>query len=312
MSGAATTTAAGRPGRLSLGPVLFNWAPERWRDFYFRIADEAPLDVVYVGEVVCSKRAPFFAPVLPEVVERLERAGKEVVHSTLALIMSEREMETVRETAAADLYVEANDLAAAALLAGRRHVIGPLVNVYNEGTVAYLARRGADRVCLPVELPGESIRRLAAARPAGVAFEVQVFGRLPLAISARCYHARSRELHKDNCQFACGDDLDGMDLESLDGQPFLAVNGTQTMSYAYACLAEELPALAGMGVELFRLWPHTADMVAVADAFRGVLDGRTAAAEAVARLEGLAGGIAFANGYFHGRAGLARIEAVAE
>ncbi|MET3221923.1 hypothetical protein ABIF35_002710 [Bradyrhizobium japonicum] len=27
--------------QLSLGPVLYNWAPERWRDFYFRIADEA-------------------------------------------------------------------------------------------------------------------------------------------------------------------------------------------------------------------------------------------------------------------------------
>jgi len=28
---------------LTLGPVLFNWQPERWRDFYFRIADEAPV-----------------------------------------------------------------------------------------------------------------------------------------------------------------------------------------------------------------------------------------------------------------------------
>ena len=26
--------------QLSLGPVLYNWAPERWRDFYFRIADD--------------------------------------------------------------------------------------------------------------------------------------------------------------------------------------------------------------------------------------------------------------------------------
>ncbi len=39
---------------LSLGPVLFNWDAEDKRDFYFRIADEALLDAVYVGEVVCS------------------------------------------------------------------------------------------------------------------------------------------------------------------------------------------------------------------------------------------------------------------
>ena len=30
---------------LTLGPVLFNWEPERWRDFYFRIADEAPVEI---------------------------------------------------------------------------------------------------------------------------------------------------------------------------------------------------------------------------------------------------------------------------
>ncbi len=34
---------------LTLGPVLFNWPAETWRDFYFRIADEAPVDIVYLG-----------------------------------------------------------------------------------------------------------------------------------------------------------------------------------------------------------------------------------------------------------------------
>src|SRR5215470_11870052 len=48
--------------QLSLGPMLYNWAPERWRDFYFRIADEAPIDTVVIGEIVCSKRLPFIAP----------------------------------------------------------------------------------------------------------------------------------------------------------------------------------------------------------------------------------------------------------
>lgn len=43
---------------LTLGPVLFNWTPEVWRDFYFRVANEAPVTIVYLGEVICSKRAP--------------------------------------------------------------------------------------------------------------------------------------------------------------------------------------------------------------------------------------------------------------
>ena len=56
---------------LTLGPVLFNWQPERWRDFYFRIADEAPVTIVYLGEVVCFKRAPLFDDYFEAVAERL-------------------------------------------------------------------------------------------------------------------------------------------------------------------------------------------------------------------------------------------------
>ena len=77
--------------KLSLGPVLFNWPDEVWRDFYARVADEAPVERVYVGEVVCSKREPFRETAMAAVVERLERAGKEVVISTLALVTLPRE-----------------------------------------------------------------------------------------------------------------------------------------------------------------------------------------------------------------------------
>ena len=53
-----------KTSELTLGPVLFNWEPERWRDFYFRIADEAPVGTVYLGEVICFKRAPLFERLL--------------------------------------------------------------------------------------------------------------------------------------------------------------------------------------------------------------------------------------------------------
>ena len=70
---------------LTLGPLMFNWTPERWRDFYARIADEAPVDRVCIGEVVCSKRLPFIVEEFPAAVERLQRAGKSVLMSSLAL-----------------------------------------------------------------------------------------------------------------------------------------------------------------------------------------------------------------------------------
>ncbi len=291
--------------KLTLGPVLFNWAPEAWRDFYFRIADEASVDSVCLGEVVCSKRQPFFEPYLAVVVERLERTGKEVVFSTLALIMNERELAHVRAIAATEgLYVEANDISAVALLAGRPHAIGPFVNVYNEATLAYLVERGATRVCLPVELPAESLAVLAASSE--VELEVQVFGRLPLAISARCYHARSRGLLKNNCQFVCDEDPDGMDVETLDGNPFLAVNGPQTLSSTYCNLWAELKALKEMGIRCFRLSPHNTDMVQVAQLFRDGLDGRDTP-QAEERLAELVNGAAFSNGFFHGVEGGALI-----
>ena len=291
--------------KLTLGPVFFNWAPEKLRDFYFRIADEADVDSVCVGEVVCSKRMPFFEPHLAEVIERLQSAGKEVVNSTLALIMNDREMASVRDIASCgEFFVEANDIAACALLKGRRHAVGPFINVYNEGTLAYLEEMGAQRVCLPPELPAESLSVLSKAAKADL--EVMVFGRLPLAVSARCYHARAHKLTKDNCQYVCAEDGDGMEVDTLDGDPFLAVNGTQTLSYTYCNLVGQLASLKGMGIEHFRLSPHDFDMVAVARVFRDVLDGNETPEAAEVRLSELADGAPFSDGYFHGREGVSK------
>ena len=296
-------TPAPAAARLSLGPMLFNWPAEELRDFYFRIADEAALDTVYLGEVVCSKRAPFFAPYVPEVTARLEAAGKQVVISSLALIMTDAEMEAVRDLAAEPgVLVEANDVSTVALLAGRPHVIGPFINTYNEGTLDYFAANGALRVALPAELSGPALAELAR-NSGSVEIEVQAFGRLPLAISARCYHARIHDLHKDGCRYVCGEDRDGLNVDTIDGQSFLAVNGTQTMSHRMCSLLGELPQLHDMGIGCFRLWPHDIDMVSVAALHRAVLDGREDAEAAAARLGELAGFAPFANGFYHGREG---------
>ena len=291
--------------KLIMGPVLFNWKPEDWRDFYFRMADEADVDEVCVGEVVCSKRAPFFEPYIGEVIERLLAADKKVLISTLALIMNKREMKSVRELTEmedANILIEANDISASALLSGKPHAIGPLVNVYNEGTLAYLAAHGAQSVCLPVELDKQALAALAKDSPA--ALEVLVFGRLPLAISARCYHARAHDLHKDSCQFVCDKDPDGMEVDTLDDEPFLAVNGVQTMSHAYADLSASVADLLDMGIERFRLSPHSnVDMVKVTEAYRAVANGQSDGEETAAKLSALAGGAAFCNGYVNGEIG---------
>jgi collagenase-like PrtC family protease len=285
--------------RLSLGPVFFNWAPEALRDFYFRIADEAPVDTVYLGEIVCSKRAPFFAPHAEAAIDRLRAAGKEVVLSTLALVAGERDAAAMRALAAeADLAVEANDLGVLPTLAGKPHDLGPFINVYSESTLTYLAARGARRACLPPELPAHAIAPLAAA--GAVALEAVVWGRLPLALSARCFHARAHGLHKDGCQFVCARDPEGLVVETLDHERFLAINGTQTLSYTCCNLVAELPLLRGLGVASFRLLPTHTDMAAVAAIFRRALTGAIDAAEALAALTPHANGAPFANGFLKG------------
>ncbi len=292
--------------KLTLGPLFFYWGAERWRDFYFRVADEAPVDTVCLGEVVCAKRWPFLAPVVPAVVARLRRAGKEIVFSSLILIRDEDDLSPIAEAADEDDLVEANDVAALAVFEGRRHVIGPFVNVYNEGTLGYLAARGAVRVCLSAELPRESMATLAAA--CDVPLEVQIFGRLPLAISARCYHARAHGRSKSACRFVCIEDTDGMSVNTLDGAPLFAVNGVQTLSHAYGNLLGEIAALRQMGTTRFRLSPHSADMAAITQIYRDCLDGRTDPDEASAQLSELMPNAQFANGFFHGTPGMELVD----
>lgn len=287
---------------LTLGPVLFNWPADEWRDFHFRMADEAPYDTVCLGEVVCAKRWPFLEPHVAQVTERLERAGKEVVFSSLALVMNAREAGMVQALSEdGGRLVEANDLSAIAHLQGRPHAVGPFISTYNEGTLVYFEARGAVRVALPAELPGPSIAVLAAAATAEL--EIQVFGRLPLALSARCYHARSRDLTKDSCNFVCIDDPGGMELETLDGEPFLAVNGTQTLSHGHLNLLGELGALKQAGIPRFRILPQPLDMVAVGEIFADVLAGRLEAEAGTERLAALTGEVPFTNGFYHGEAG---------
>ncbi len=267
---------------LTVGPLLFHWATDAWSDFYARLADEAPVDRVVIGESVCSKRLPLYADRILEAVERLERGGKSVVLTSLALVTLPRERRAAAGLfAQTDHEVEIDDLTLMRWASKEGEAdkpafsSGPLVNVYNESTLGFFAGRGARAVCLPPELPFASVASLAAApRPLGIGVEVFAFGRVPLAISARCYHARVHGRTKDSCQFVCDQDPDGMVVKTLDGQDFLAVNGVQTLSYNCCNLIGDVGTLRDVGVTALRLSPHSGDFVAVCRAFRDAIDGK--------------------------------------
>lgn len=291
---------------LTVGPLLFNWTADAFVDFYARIADEAPVDRVVVGELVCSKRLPFYADRIPDVVARLERGGKTVALGSLALPTLERERKAARELAEQTGHeIEIDDLTLLNWMRpDRPFSVGPLINVYNENTLAYLARCGARRFCLPPELPIASVEVLAkAANAVGARLEVWAYGRIPLAISGRCYHARVHGLTKDLCQFICANDPDGLPAKTLDGTDFLAVNGVQTLSHVHANLIGDCDRLASAGVGALRLSPHSGDFVAVTQAFADAAAGRISGNEGVARLRKIAPDAEFSNGFLFGDCG---------
>ncbi|WP_298225300.1 U32 family peptidase [Acidocella sp.] len=291
--------------QLTLGPLLFHWPAAKWRDFYFRIADEAEIDCVYVGEVVCAKREPLYAAHVEPVLSRLAAAGKQIVRSTLAVVTDDREMEAVRHLAGSGALIEVNDAASLHELFGRPHVIGPYINVFNEGTYDVLTDGGAVRVVLPVEVPMRTVGVLATG---GGEIELQVFGRQPLSVAMRCYHARSHGLTKDSCQFVCGLDHDGQPAQTIDGREVLSVNGTQTLSSGYMVHLRNIDALRQLGVTHFRLSPQDIDMVGVARLHRATLTGVMAADEAEDALRKLTAERLWQNGFLYGQEGMAWVE----
>lgn len=267
--------------KLALGPLLFYWPRQQVMDFYAAIADAA-IDAVYLGEAVCSRRHEMRLDDWLEVAAVLADAGKAVALSTLPLIESESDLKAVRrlmDAAREDarLTVEANEMGAVRQLAerGQRFVAGPTLNVFNGHTLKLLADSGATRWVMPPELGRAALAALAV--PEGVETEVFAHGRLPLAYSARCFTARRYRLQKDTCEFRCLGFPDGLLLKTREGEPFLTLNGIQTMSAKVYHLERELPELAGAGVDLIRVSPQSAGMAELIAAYRARLDGQPAA-----------------------------------
>lgn len=289
---------------LTVAPNPFFWRADAVRSFYAVLAN-APVARVVLGELVCSKRLPFWQDEIPQAVASLQAGGKQVALTSLALITLKRERKLTADLLDLGLPVEVNDLSALHHIPqGVPFWVGPLVNVYNEGTLRWLARRGATRICLPPELPMASVAVLAkVAQAEGVALEVWGHGRLPLAISGRCYHARLHERAKDSCQFVCEQDPDGRDVDTLEGQRFLSVNGVQTLSQAYACMADHAAALRDMGVSALRLQPQSVGFEGVCKAYARLLASELTPAALVENLRLAHADMQFCDGFGRGAAG---------
>ncbi len=265
--------------KIALAAVPYFWSRDAYRAFYDRVAD-SPANIVYLGETVCSKRRTMKFQDWLEVAAQLSNASKQVVLSTMTLIEAESELKTLSKIARQqDYLIEANDMAAIQI--ARQHqnafVAGSAINVYNNRAIDILQRSGMTRWSVPVELGADDIAPLIAhAHQLGIEVEYQVFGRMALAWSARCFTARHHHLPKDDCQFKCLEDEQGIRIRTQEGDEFAQINGIQTQSAKVSNLLEQWRDLQQAGIDILRIVPVGAeDTLSIIQRLGNLLRGET-------------------------------------
>ncbi len=222
--------------KLALGPVLFFWQRDTLMQFYAEMAEQ-PLDIIYLGETVCSKRRSFsLDDWLGLGREMQQQTQAQIVLSGLTLVEAASELSSLKRLCAnGEFLVEANDMSAVHYLSENKlpFVGGPALNIYSGHTLAEFIEAGMLRW-------------------------------------------RSENRPKDDCELCCIKYAEGIPLLSQEGQALFTINGIQTMSAEVNNLLADFPSLQAAGVDIARLSPRAQGMTDVIAAWDKVRRGEHA------------------------------------
>jgi O2-independent ubiquinone biosynthesis protein UbiV len=292
-----------QPWRLSLGPLQFHWPKQQMLDFY-RDIESSAVDIVYLGETVCSKRREFGHGDWMMLAERMLDSGKQVVLSTLALVEAQSELGYMQRLCDnGQFMVEANDMSAVRMLHGNTPFVGgATLNIQNQHTLQVLTECGLVRWVAPHEMPSAVMTAIAAAAPDEIECEVFGWGRMPIAYSARCYTTRALDIPKDQCKNCCIQYADGLMMSTREEEEFLVINGIQTMSAKTTCLAQEFHA-GEHAADILRINPQAHGTSRIIELLQQLRDGAANADLVTREMATFAPG-GLCNGYWHGAAGM--------
>ncbi len=258
--------------KYSLGPVTYPWSIEKLRDFYIKVAATSEFHRVYIGEVVCSKRSALINKYLPELIQLLQKANKEVYLATPLLNNDDDShhlmLNNIKIAREFGCGIEVNDLSALKYVLDIPLVAGPAINIYNQTAISVLARNKIKMICPPYEVSKQIMLDLAKGE---LPLEVMVFGNLPLSISSRCFTAHNLGASREECKLICFKHSDGVCATSIENDQLFMINGMQVQSAKIYNLLPQIHELSSLGINLFRINPTSSiDLDIIISQIRGV------------------------------------------
>jgi len=263
--------------QLSLAPLAYYWSKAETLAFY-RDVMAWPLDIVYLGEVVCARRNTMQLEDWLAIAEDLQAAGKQVVLSGLPLLESARERSAmsrlVYHAKKRGCLVEINDFSMINAMEHAPFIAGPHLQISHRDMLNQLHASGAIRFVASWDIRKQVLAQYQQMKAPALQTELCVWGRPEPTYPAHCLtgvsamHTHSQAPHfESHCEYRCELYPNGLPLATREHAPILHLNKLQAQGMKCLDLSTQLPEIFSLQVDVLRLQPQLHGMAAVVQGF---------------------------------------------